>query len=409
MISPVSVSAIQQLIDELAGRLQRSVVVDDTNVKLLYASRHYGDEDEARRRALLRRDAGARTIGYVLSQGVATWTTAGIIPANKELGLATRVCVSVRWRGTLLGLLMVVDNEHTLTTGELSMITEASHELATLMLGEHLPEVDEAVQELSDALDDLVAPEPALRRSAVRTLTTRLGDHGDRHVRVMQLNAHESRTPTVPGHVSAAFRHALATEGARPFAWQIVTAAHESSALILVTSRSEISDETIYSYAGDLVDRVHAVATDRFKCVAGIGGSKVGLEQARDSFRQAELAAAAGRGLLHRPVIGWADLGELAVLLQLPLSDMTEDSLPEEVQRLLDYDKDGRSVETVQAFLDHAGSAPDTADALHVHRTTLYYRLERISEATGLDLDDGRTRLVLHLGLRLREILTLQR
>jgi sugar diacid utilization regulator len=254
----------------------------------------------------------------------------------------------------------------------------------------------------------LSAPEPALRRTAVRGLTTRLGVQGDWYVRVVKLDTYVARSATVSGHVSAAFGHAISGEGGRPYAWHIMSAAHERSATVLVTSRTAISDESIYTYAGELVDRVHAIASDRFRCVAGIGGSQVGLERARTSFRQAELAAAAGEKVLPGPVIDWTKLGELAILLQLPLGDSAEDRLPDEVQRLLAYDKDGRSVETVQAFLDHAGSAPDTADALHVHRTTLYYRLERISEATGLDLDDGRTRLVLHLGLRLRELLRQQ-
>jgi sugar diacid utilization regulator len=276
------------------------------------------------------------------------------------------------------------------------------------MVGEHPPEVDDDARALSDALDDLVAGEPALRRAAVRTLTTRLGDQVDRHVRVLQLIAYEGPAPTSPGHVAAGFRHAIAAGAGRPHAWAVLTAVHERSALVLVTNRSEITDELITGYAGDLVARVHAVATNRFRCVAGVGGSGVGLEQARASFRQADLAAGAGRELLPHSVIRWADLGDLAVLLQLPLAQLDEDCLPDEVQRLLAYDKDGRSLETVQAFLDHAGSAPDTADALHLHRTTLYYRLERIREATGLDLDDGRTRLTVHLGLRLRELLRLR-
>jgi hypothetical protein len=407
-IDAVTVNAIQQLIDDLAARLQRSVVIDDTNVKLLYASRHFGDDDEPRRRALLQRDAGARTIGYVLSQGVATWTKPGIIPSNEALQLKTRVCVPVRWRGLLLGLLMVVDSDGTLTPSELLTITEASHELANLMIGEHPPEVDEDAKAISDALGDLVASEAALRRSAARTLTARLGDHGERHIRVLQLNTYEDRSPSVPGHVAASFRHAIATARARPAAWTVLAATHEQSALVLVTSQSEISDVTITKYAEDLAARVNAVATDRFRCVAGVGGTGTGLEQARASFRQAELAARAGADLLDQTVIGWADLGDLAVLLQLPLDQLDEDCLPYEVQRLVAYDKDGRSIDTVRAYLDHAGSGPDTAEALHLHRTTLYYRLDRIREATGLNLDDGRTRLALHLGLRLRELLNRQ-
>ncbi|MGW3078742.1 helix-turn-helix domain-containing protein, partial [Kitasatospora sp. NPDC001132] len=38
-------------------------------------------------------------------------------------------------------------------------------------------------------------------------------------------------------------------------------------------------------------------------------------------------------------------------------------------------------------------------------RTSLYYRLRRIQEITGLDLDDGAHRLVLHMGLQLLDLL----
>ena len=40
------------------------------------------------------------------------------------------------------------------------------------------------------------------------------------------------------------------------------------------------------------------------------------------------------------------------------------------------------------------------AARLRVHRQTLYYRLSRVAELTGLDLADGDDRLLLHLGLR---------
>ena len=40
-------------------------------------------------------------------------------------------------------------------------------------------------------------------------------------------------------------------------------------------------------------------------------------------------------------------------------------------------------------FLDCAGQASRTAQALGIHRQTLYYRLSRVEKLTGLDLDDG--------------------
>jgi PucR C-terminal helix-turn-helix domain len=38
-----------------------------------------------------------------------------------------------------------------------------------------------------------------------------------------------------------------------------------------------------------------------------------------------------------------------------------------------------------------------------VHRTTLYHRLNRVEQVSGLSLRDGRDRLLLHLALRLSD------
>ena len=43
----------------------------------------------------------------------------------------------------------------------------------------------------------------------------------------------------------------------------------------------------------------------------------------------------------------------------------------------------------------------EAARALHLHRATLYRRLARVEEITGLDLSRGDDRLLAHLGLRL--------
>ena len=75
-------SALQALVDDLADELQRSVVVNDPVVRMLCTSRHFGDEDEVRVRAVLQRDAGPDVSRYVLDQGVARWTRAGTVPAE---------------------------------------------------------------------------------------------------------------------------------------------------------------------------------------------------------------------------------------------------------------------------------------------------------------------------------------
>jgi hypothetical protein len=56
---------------------------------------------------------------------------------------------------------------------------------------------------------------------------------------------------------------------------------------------------------------------------------------------------------------------------------------------------------TARTVLDNGGDVTATAAELHIHRTTLYYRLERIEALTGVNLRTSRHRDDLHMALRL--------
>lgn len=69
---------------------------------------------------------------------------------------------------------------------------------------------------------------------------------------------------------------------------------------------------------------------------------------------------------------------------------------------LLDYDAAGGTdlVMTVLRYLDCGGSYDVAAQALHIHRSTLRYRLRRIKEINGRDLGTVDTRLNMHIAAR---------
>ena len=69
---------------------------------------------------------------------------------------------------------------------------------------------------------------------------------------------------------------------------------------------------------------------------------------------------------------------------------------------LLDYDKRKNSelVLTLSDYLECGGNYDDAAAALHIHRSTLRYRLARIAELTGHDLRKVDTRFNLHAATR---------
>ena len=90
------------------------------------------------------------------------------------------------------------------------------------------------------------------------------------------------------------------------------------------------------------------------------------------------------------PVAHWGELGPWRLVGELPGPDPA-------VAPLM---ADAVLTRTAETFLDCAGSASRAAAALQVHRQTLYYRLARVAELTGLDLADGETRLLLHASLK---------
>ena len=56
---------------------------------------------------------------------------------------------------------------------------------------------------------------------------------------------------------------------------------------------------------------------------------------------------------------------------------------------------------TARTVLDHGGDIARAAERLHIHRTTLYYRIERIEALTGVNLKTSPQRDDLHMALRL--------
>ena len=153
-----------------------------------------------------------------------------------------------------------------------------------------------------------------------------------------------------------------------------------------------------------MLETVRSLLDSSARPVVGVGGPVPGLRDAWISRRQARLAARAARRSGTDGVGIWAQLGELGVLAQLPDDLLVGSAVSGPLAALAAHDHGARLRATLRCYLDHAGSVPRTAAALHLHRTSLYYRLGQIRTLTGLDLDDGRTRFLLQLGLCLQDL-----
>jgi sugar diacid utilization regulator len=151
---------------------------------------------------------------------------------------------------------------------------------------------------------------------------------------------------------------------------------------------------------------------------AGLAGYTFALGRSRIAADPGDLPRAAGEALLAANVAqGGPDGAALAFeqtgAYRLLLSAMTEN--PAELQRfyaetvepLLAYDEQYETelVRTLATFLEADGNVAGTAQRLFTHRHTIYYRLERVRELSGLDVSSSDGREKLSLGLKAMRVL----
>lgn len=144
-----------------------------------------------------------------------------------------------------------------------------------------------------------------------------------------------------------------------------------------------------------------------------MGVALPGIDGAAASYESARQTARVGRAR-HRVDAGASDNPEVPQLfsyleLSLPvlLSGLQHgwqaEQLRQTLARLQQADrKSGVLMRTLAVWFRHHSHPTATAKALHIHRNTLDYRLQKITELTGLNLDDTDDRLLLYVALQLQ-------
>ena len=134
----------------------------------------------------------------------------------------------------------------------------------------------------------------------------------------------------------------------------------------------------------------------------GVGRVNQGLAGIQQSHQEAKQALGLGRrlggvGRLTR----FEDLGVFRLIFAAEGLPELRAFYQEALGPLIAYDREhgGELLKTLKAFFDAKGGPKEAAGLLDVHRNTVLYRLDRIRQVTGLDLDDADVRLRLHLAL----------
>jgi DNA-binding PucR family transcriptional regulator len=135
----------------------------------------------------------------------------------------------------------------------------------------------------------------------------------------------------------------------------------------------------------------------------GVGGGCGHVGDFPRSYREARTALRVQAGS-HGPerVTVFDELGVYRLLSLLENNAEVERFVRDWLGALLDYDarKQSELVRTLSVYLERGGNYNATAEALVVHRSTLKYRLQRIRELSGHDLNDPDSHFNLQLATR---------
>lgn len=373
----------QELVDEISALLDAPATLENRDFGLVAFGAHDSDDDSAmdpvRTRSILTRRSTPAVRAWFEGFGITRATGPVRIPAAPEAGVfRDRICLPVRHRGVVLGYVWLLDADPGPTDEQLTAAMEVAARIGALLSDEARAGAD-----LSREFGAVLTAGPGRQRdTAVAALGEALGQDAEGLHTVVCVTPWVDDTPSVRGVASAA---ALATVAAPGGAGPLSLAA-------LVRLRAPDRLDPALSAA----DRLRTGAGPA--AAGGIATPRRGLDELTVSWREATAAARAARaepGL--GPVARWSAIGPYRLLTALP---GTGDDPGDPAVAPLLTPPHRELAHTAEVFLDRAGQAGRTAAALGIHRQTLYYRLSRIQQITGLDLNDGEDRLLLHMAVK---------
>lgn len=375
--------SLQGIINGLADQLGLPVVLEDANQQLMVYSPHYDVSDRIREETILRRTTAQRVVDWFGPFDIAGQPDPFVVPGDADAGILPRLCIPIRYLDAILGYAWVLLPDGQVDAAGTAAAIEARDVLSLAMLAESRTRARE-----SDSLLSLVSPDAETRIQGLIDVEARGAFDPPRQLLVAVCSG--------PDWDEAGIRGAFWTArwAAAPHHQMRGVTARDGIALVSMRAGGEDDAITLVRRALAHVTQARSGRTTRL--VIGVGGLVGRPDRVHEAYRQARLAArVALRDTGTGPLAWWDRLGVYRILAQLPTQTLAEAVDPRVDALAVRQPEIAR---TLECYLEHAGAITAVAEALHIHRTTLYYRLERL-RAAGLDVASGTERLTAHTGM----------
>jgi sugar diacid utilization regulator len=407
---------LQGVADTLGRLVGNSVTIETPAHEVLASSPTGSDVDQDRVDTILRRHAAAKIMEqpdfkqFFARVRTSDWPLH--LEAHPEYGHSGRIAMRIAADGELFGAIWVTDTARPLTENDYATIRQAAEVSAAIFARQQMATRREAMLR-AELLDDVIRGR-IIDPENVRTVALSVGWNIDRlqQALVVSIDEFESFRLRHAGRTGAALRRAqerlvelvkLEVLAVDP---EAVVGMRSSSVVILLDSGQEqdADRKAAALRLAESIVRLCAAFLQDTRVTVGVGRDFPTLEHMAESFRQAELAAELGQTLWGgNRSVHYDDLGIHRVLFSLREH---EGMMTPGLQRIMTHDEEHGTdyVRTLAAYLRNMGRLRPAAVELGVHRNTLEYRVGRIAQLAGVDLENADNRLALELGIRLLEL-----
>lgn len=387
---------LKHLTEKLAELLGHSVSIETERFDAI-ATHNLTDVDEARRYTQLHGRTDPRLVTALEDRGILPQIRKNMRPlhldAMPDVGLEMeRILAPIVVHGEIYGFMWVIADEHKLSEIDMMAIESGSTIAALMML--YQESVQSAEASLKGSLISQLIQGNAGRETILTDTSMRYGvDLRSPYVMMMvecQMNGSQKLAS-----LYRSINQMIATDGWQAvvgqFAGQIVVLAQDNEHLKALAARVQ-ERVALSKLCGDTTPRV------------GVSGLQQGADKVSCAYEQCQdVLTITGRIETAGRVFYFSELGYLHTLYHAGASSLDGNPYVPLLRRLLD-EKQADLFRTLEAYLDSGGNGVATAEALHIHRSTLNYRLQRIFQISDVNLQDPTIRTNLQIALKLMRL-----
>jgi PucR family transcriptional regulator, purine catabolism regulatory protein len=384
---------LKELARRLAELVGHSISIENAQFEAIVTV-NLGVTDEARRYTQAHKRTDPRLVAALEDRGILPQIRRELrpqqLPPMPDVGLEMeRILAPVVVHGAIYGYLWIIADHHSLSEIDRMAIESGSTIAALIMLYQESIQNAEASLKGS-LLARLISGEP-VRDTILHDQSLRYGvDLRAPFVVAILAPASQPLTP------ARLYRGANQLVNDR--AWPAVVGqfAGETVMLLQAPDATQAPEQQLVkalrSASGD--EALHAAFSAPLR----------GPEQVPAAYRQArDVLAICGRLGWSAPAVAFGELGYVHTLYAAgPASLQTNPDVA--ILRRFDDEKHPDLLLTLEAYLDAGGNGVRAAERLHIHRSTLNYRLVRIHAIIGSDLADAQTRTNLLVALKLMRL-----